>query len=113
MNYEVIPTPDFERALKPLVKKYRSLKMDLMEMIESLENNPFQGDEIHPGIRKIRIAIKSKGKGKSGGARIITFTIVATETEGEVYLLDIYDKSDYSTIDGRLIQKKINELGLQ
>lgn len=58
-----------------------------------------QGDELSPGIRKIRMAITSKGRGKSGGARVITYTIVIAENEGSVYLIDIYDKADYSTVD--------------
>lgn len=55
--------------------------------------------ELSPGIRKIRMSITSKGKGKSGGARVITYTVVAAETEGSVYLMNIYDKSDFSTVD--------------
>ena len=69
----------------------------MKDFIESLEKNPMQGDELSPGIRKIRLAIVSKGKGKSGGARVITYTICASESEGRVYLVDVYDKSDFST----------------
>eukprot|EP00975_Prorocentrum_lima_P070323 12931290-Prorocentrum_lima.AAC.1 len=69
----------------------------MKDFVESLEKNPMQGDELSPGIRKIRLAIVSKGKGKSGGARVITYTICASESEGRVYLVDVYDKSDFST----------------
>ncbi len=99
MNFEIIPTPDFERSFKALAKRHRSLKQDLLDFSRSLQDNPFQGVELSPGIRKIRMAIASKGKGKSGGARIITYTIVAAEREGRVYLMNIYDKSDFSTVD--------------
>lgn len=99
MNFEIIPTPDFERSFKALAKRHRSLKQDLLDFSRSLQDNPFQGVELSPGIRKIRMAIASKGKGKSGGARIITYTIVAAEMEGRVYLMNIYDKSDFSTVD--------------
>ncbi len=58
------------------------------------------------------MAITSKGKGKSGGARVITYTLLTIEEEGSVYLLDIYDKSDYSTVDVSILQKKIQELNL-
>ncbi len=112
MNFEVYPTPNFEKAFKILAKRYRSLKSDFLEFSSSLEKNPFQGDELSPGIRKIRLAIKSKGRGKSGGARVITFTIVTAENEGTVYLLEIYDKSDYSTIDVAILQSIISDLGL-
>ena len=67
MSFEIITTPRFEKSAKGLSKRYRSLKNDLNDFILSLESNPFQGDELSPGIRKIRIAITSKGRGKSGG----------------------------------------------
>lgn len=112
MNFEVIPTPAFAKAFKALAKRHRSLKHDILEFTSSLQENPFRGDELVPGIRKIRMAITSKGRGKSGGARVITYTILATEYEGRVYLLDIYDKADYSTVDVGIIQQIITSLDL-
>ena len=112
MNFDIIPTPDFAKALKALAKRHRSLKEDIREFSQSLKENPFQGDELTPGVRKIRLAITSKGRGKSGGARVITYTVVITETEGSVYLIDIYDKADFSTVDVSVIQAMIEELGL-
>ena len=88
------------------------MKSDLENLIISLEENPMQGDELSPGIRKIRMAITSKGRGKPGGARVITYTIVIAENEGSVYLIDIYDKADYSTVDVAIIRDLIHELGL-
>ena len=99
MNFDIIPTPDFEKAFKVLAKRHRSLKNDMLDLSRSLQENPFQGVELSPGIRKIRMAIASKGRGKSGGARIITYTVIAAEMEGRIYLMKIYDKSDYSTVD--------------
>lgn len=99
MNFDIIPTPDFEKSFKVLAKRHRSLKSDMLDFSRSLQENPFQGVELSPGIRKIRMAIASKGKGKSGGARIITYTVIAAEMEGRVYLMNIYDKSDFSTVD--------------
>lgn len=58
------------------------------------------------------MAITSKGRGKSGGARVITYTVLAAEKDGRVYLIDIYDKSDYSTVDVAVVQQTINELGM-
>ena len=92
------------------MKRHRSLKADLLDLVSSLEICPFQGDELTPGIRKIRLAITSKGRGKSGGARVITYTILTTEEDGMVYLIDIYDKSDYSTVDVSIIQQMIKDL---
>lgn len=74
MNFEVLPTPDFERSFKKLCKRHRTLVADLEEFEKSLCANPFQGTELSPGIRKIRMTISSKGKGKSGkltGDRVI------------------------------------------
>ena len=85
MSFEVKTTPHFEREAKILAKRYKSFKADMKDFVESLEKNPMQGDELSPGIRKIRLAIVSKGKGKSGGARVITYTICASESEGRVY----------------------------
>ena len=112
MNFEVIPTPDFEKSFKTLAKRHRSLKTDFLDFSKELKQNPYQGDELSPGIRKIRMAISSKGRGKSGGARVITYTVITLEDAGEVYLLDIYDKSDFSTVDVSILQKIITDLGI-
>lgn len=72
--------------------------------------NPFQGTELSPGIRKIRMAITSKGRGKSGGARIITYTIITAESEGRVYLMNAYDKSVFSSVELSIIKNMIRDL---
>nr|CDL65888.1 unnamed protein product [uncultured bacterium] len=110
MNFDIIPTPDFEKSFKALAKRHRSLKSDILDFSRSLQENPFQGVELSPGIRKIRMAIASKGKGKSGGARIITYTVIAAEMEGRVYLMNIYDKSDFSTVDLSVLKELARSL---
>lgn len=112
MSYKVEATEDFRKAFKRLAKRHKSFADDFKEFAKSLEINPFQGDELTPGVRKIRMAIASKGRGKSGGARVITYTVSISEDSGTVYLIDIYDKSDYSTVIVSVIQKKIEGLGL-
>lgn len=87
MSFKVIPTPTFAKSLKALAKRHRSLKEDVKAFVAELERNPLQGVELTAGIRKISMAIKSKGAGKSGGARVITYNVLVTEEEGEVYLL--------------------------
>ena len=69
MNYSVLPIPPFDRQLKRLAKKYPSLKEEFLELIESLEQRPEQGTNLGKNCYKLRLAIVSKGKGKSGGAR--------------------------------------------
>ena len=79
---------------------------------KSLEENPLQGTELIPGVRKIRMAIKSKSGGKSGGARVITYNVFATEQDGVVYLLEVYDKSEYSTVKENVLKDIIKNLDL-
>ena len=112
MNFEIIPTPYFARSLKILAKRHKSLKQDMSVFVASLKENPLQGTEIAPNIRKVRLTIRSKGKGKSGGARIITYIMAVSEEVGDVYLIDIYDKSDYDTVDVSVLKKMIAELDI-
>ncbi len=101
MSYKVLAIPPFDRQVKKLAKKYPSLKGELLELIESLETNPAQGSFIGKNCYKIRLAIASKGKGKSAGARVITNLVITNVT---VFLLSIYDKSEKTTLsDGELL----------
>lgn len=110
MNFEVSTTPEFEAQAKKLSKRHRSFKDDIRNFVLSLKENPFQGVELSPGIRKIRMSITSKGRGKSGGARIITYTVLVTEENGHVYLMNVFDKSDFSTVELSIIQSMVTEL---
>lgn len=111
MNYNITTSSYFEVAAKRLAKKYPSFKQDILKFREELLRNPQQGVELYPGIRKIRLAIKSKGKGKSGGARVITYNFIAKERKGEIVLLLIYDKEDASSVSVRVLKKIIQEEG--
>jgi hypothetical protein len=95
MNYKIASIPLFDQQTKRLGKKYPSLKNDLADLIEKLALDPEQGTALGNNFYKIRLAIASKGKGKSGGARVITYLKI---TETTVYLASIYDKSAKSTI---------------
>ena len=74
MSFEILTTSYFDLEAKRLAKRHRSFIEDLQDFQEELLKNPYQGTELSPGIRKIRLSIDSKGRGKSGGARVITFT---------------------------------------
>lgn len=102
MSYDVIVTEPFERKVKRLSKKYKSLSKDLASIFEELATNPTLGTSIGKNCYKIRVAISSKGKGKSGGARIITFVRTAKNT---VYLMDIFDKSEQANITDAELKK--------
>jgi hypothetical protein len=103
MNYDLVITLNFERDVKPLLRKYKSLKNDLIILFSSLEKEPVQGKPLGKDCFKIRLSITSKGKGKSGGARLITCVKIIS---GKVYLLTIYDKSEKEDISN----KELNEL---
>lgn len=95
---DIVVTREFRKNYKRLSGKYASLHDDLVSLQEKLRENPFLGVELPGGFRKIRIAIKSKGKGKSGGARVITFNyIIETECQ-RIVLVKMYDKSEISNI---------------
>ncbi len=95
MAYSVRTTPHFDREAKVLAKKYRSLRQDLLDLGAELQENPELGRAIGHNCYKIRLAIKSKGRGKSTGGRVISYIYVERAT---VYLLSIYDKSEKSSI---------------
>ena len=100
MNFEV--APEFEKSLKRLSKKYKSLKDDYLVFLSELEKNPMLGDEIFPNCRKARIAIKSKGKGKRGGGRVIFYFEII---EDKIILLFIYDKSEMENVQTAFIEQ--------
>jgi mRNA-degrading endonuclease RelE of RelBE toxin-antitoxin system len=98
MSFSVNVTPRFETELKRLARKYPSLKKEFPELVKSLKENPVQGSNLGHHCYKIRLGISSKGKGKSGGARVITYIKVQAST---VYLLTIFDKSEAETISDK------------
>ena len=107
MKYSIIPTNRFKKEAKKLIKRYSSIKMELLELEKLLSENPNTGTDLGNNTYKIRLAIKSKGKGKSGGARVITYVICE---DLEVYLLSIYDKSDFDSIDDKTLKILIKEI---
>jgi mRNA-degrading endonuclease RelE of RelBE toxin-antitoxin system len=92
---KVKPIADFEKKAKRLMKKYNSLAGELRELRKDLCQNPTKGTPIGRSCYKIRLAIESKGKGKSGGARVITHYYIHGNT---VYLLSIYDKAEQENL---------------
>ena len=95
---EVKVTKAFTKRAKPLLKKYPSLRQDLLDLQNELLKNPESGAPLGNHCFKIRLAIKSKGKGKSGGFRIVTYYIEQVGDEEVIYLVTIYDKSEEDNI---------------
>jgi hypothetical protein len=105
MKVVVYTHPDFERRFKHYRKKYHSLVNDYRSFLESIKENPFQGVSLGNGIRKVRFGVASKGGGKSGGMRVITFTLnKVNEDIYEITLLYIYDKSEMGNVSDKYIQ---------
>ena len=107
MNYNIKVIPRFEKNLKKLAKKFPSLKSEYINLIQSLKDNPKQGTPLGKNCYKIRFSIASKGKGKSGGARVITNIIISDKT---VFLLSIYDKSDKNNISEKELIELLNDI---
>lgn len=107
MSFKILPTPAFVRELKKLAKKHGSLKDDLKVLIIELAQNSQYGTPLGNNCYKIRLAVTSKGKGKSGGARVITYVQIVHET---VYLLSIYDKSDLDNISDAELAGRLKDL---
>lgn len=108
-SFNVVLTDDFKRDAKKLIKKYRSIASEISDLVESLEIDPIQGEPLGKDCYKIRMAIASKNKGKSGGSRIITCVKIIDEM---VILLSIYDKSEKENIENSTLKSllEINDL---
>jgi len=114
VSVSVRVTKNFKLAAKPLLKKYPSLQKDLLNLESELLTNPTQGTSLGHNAYKIRLKISSKGKGKSGGARVISLVetsliaeVNVTEEQITVNLITIYDKSDTATISDKELKELI------
>ena len=104
MSYKIELTDNFKNEAKKLIKKYASLRTEIVELGKELAENPTSGTPLGNDVYKIRLAIASKNKGKSGGARIISFVKIIDET---VYFLSIYNKGNKDSISDKEIEELI------
>ena len=113
MNCKFLSVATFDRELKRLSKKYKSLKKDIENLKAEIEINPFLGTDLGEGYKKIRLEIASKNKGKRGGGRVITHEIlinVNTEDETKnVLFVALYDKSETDSVDMKIIKEVVEE----
>ena len=97
--------------VKPPWKKYASFEQDYLQLLDELRSNPFVGTPLGEGVRKVRMPISSKGKGKSGGARVLTYNVnKESDDEIKVTLMSIYDKSKISNVSDEYISFLIKEM---
>src|SRR5258708_36344982 len=109
MSYSVKTIPYFDKEVKRIAKKHKGIKSDLAKLIDNLEENPTMGTGLGQNVYKIRLVISGTNKGKSGGARVITYFVVLSEM---VYLSEIYLKSEHDTVDADLIVQRLKDDGL-
>lgn len=102
--------PEFERRAKILAKRYRSFPTDYQLLLDELEANPFVGTSLGNGVYKVRMSISSKRRGKSGGARVLTYTIAQENDNVTVTLMTIYDKSEISNVSDAYIKSLVQEI---
>jgi len=107
MSYKIELSANFKKEAKKLTKKFPSLKQELAELFTGLETNPTMGTPLGNDIFKIRLAIASKNKGKSGGARVLCFVKITATT---VLLFSIYSKGDTDSLSDKEIQGLIKNL---
>lgn len=106
--------PEFERRAKALAKHYKSFAKDYDTFLDSLEENPFQGVSLGGGVYKTRMQIAAKGKGKSGGARVLTYNVTRTEPERvHITLMSIFDKSEMANVSEAYINSLVHQLQQQ
>ena len=116
MKCRIVAIDDFNRDAKRLGKKYVSLKSELKELENQLLENPRTGMFIKENTYKIRLGVKSKGKGKSGGMRIITYVVEVEIEENEkeqdftVILVAIYDKSEMENLPDKQLRNLIDDI---
>lgn len=107
MNYNIEVDNEFSKEFKKLLKKYPSLKSDFQSIIDNIENELILATDLGNGFKKIRINIKSKGKGASGGGRIISYDTIVSVNETKVLFATIYNKGDFDNVDLNLLKKNL------
>ncbi len=109
MSYKVVVASEFAKEAKRIAKKHVGIKSDIANLIADLQINPTMGTELGHDFYKIRMKISGTAKGKSGGARIITYVILDKNT---VMLAEIYLKSEHDSSDVSILVKRLKDQGL-
>ena len=102
MNYKIKVYRHFEKEVKKLSKRYKSLKQDLTILAAELMQNPDMGTDLGNGLHKV----------KRGGARVITLIATLSKEEKEIGLHFIYDKSERENITDKELQAVLKDNGI-
>lgn len=103
-------TSIFEKYFKRYSKKFKSIEAEIKELESQLIYNPKLGIDLGEGLFKIRLAVKSKNKGKSGGFRVITYLVTENKTDIDIHMLMIYDKSEINDIPKKILIDIVKEI---
>jgi mRNA-degrading endonuclease RelE of RelBE toxin-antitoxin system len=109
MSYKVVITSEFAKETKRIAKKHAGIKADIAKLIAAVALDPTMGTELDHNFYKVRMSITGTNKGKSGGARVITYVILDEET---VLLTEIYLKSEHDSADVNILIQRLKDQGL-
>ena len=106
----VIYSDIFESKLKRFAKKFPSVLDEIEELTNQLEENANLGIPLGSGLHKIRLSVESKGGGKSGGFRVITYVVYQIPELSDIYFLTLYDKSEDSSFKKEQLLKLVKKI---
>ena len=105
MRFEFIGTAVFAKELKRLSKKHKSLKKDVALLEKEIAKNPNIGVNLGSGLKKIRLKITSKDKGKSSGARVVTQNLIISKSHKKITFVFIWDKAEMENVDIKILKQ--------
>jgi mRNA-degrading endonuclease RelE of RelBE toxin-antitoxin system len=105
-DFIIRTTEIFDKSVKKKFKKYPTLIKDLQLLKVQLLNNSISGIPQGKDCYKIRMSIASKNKGKSSGARVITYVKIEKKL---ITMPDVFDKADKESITGKKLEKLIKK----
>jgi hypothetical protein len=110
LENKVYRTSIFEANYKHFIKKFPSISGEVKQLEEALIKQPNIGASLGGGVYKVRMACESKGKGKSGGFRVITYLVDERADGTDIYLITMYDKSEESSIKTPQLKRIISKV---
>ena len=110
LTFERVELPTYKKAVKKLKKRFRNIEKDIDDFFETVSTVEDLGVRLHESIFKARIRNRDKSSGKSGGYRLITYLVLS---EGRLYQLYVYDKSDLANISDKELDRLVVERFLE